>query len=119
MPHHIDLDEAATQIEIRRAGWTTRGLTVGQVTWRDQGAGWPPALRTDRTQVLTPDSTGVEVRKGRQEGSLVLFDGGWADLLWWSGESQDDVLDETPGWDDWLEVGAFGDLLDRFASLFQ
>lgn len=68
--------------------------------------------------MVTPDSIGIEVRKGTQEGRLVLFDGGWADLEWWSGEETGEPLLEAPGYGDWLDLGRFEDLLDRFASLF-
>ncbi len=119
MSHRIDLDEAAALIELRRVEWTSLGLVVGPVTWREQGKGWSPTLNTERAEVVDTDSIGIEVRNGRQEGSVVLFSGGWADLLWWSGESQDDVLDETPGWNDWLDADGFAELLDRFGSLFQ
>lgn len=61
----------------------------------------------------------MEVRKGTQEGTLVLFSGGWADLLWWSGEASGVVVDEAPGWNDWLDLDRFGALLDRFASLYE
>jgi len=53
---------------------------VGPVTWRDQGGGWPPSLKIERDAAADPDSIGVEVRLGVQEGSVVLFKGGWCDL---------------------------------------
>jgi len=118
MDARIDLDEAAQQIVQRRASWVARGLVVGDLTWRDVGEPWPYPLKTERVEVCDPDSVGVRVTKGQQEGSFVLFVGGWADLLYWDGES-DQVLDEAPGWDDWMSVEAFGALLDRWAGLFR
>jgi hypothetical protein len=76
-------------------------------------------LKTNRADVKAPDSIGVQLRKGAQEGTLVLFDGGWADLLYWGGSASDDVIDEAPGWEDWLDIEHFGALLDRFAGLFK
>lgn len=119
MPQRIDLDEAAAQIVSRREAWVASGLAVGDLTWRDQGSGWPPVITVDRSSVTSADSVGISVRRGVQEGSVVLFDGGWADLLWWSGEATDDPIDEVPGWDDWLDIDRFGALLDRFASMFR
>ena len=119
MPSRIDLDAAAAQIESRREAWAASGLDVGYLTWRDQGASWPPVITTDRSEVKSADSVGIGVRKGAQEGSVVLFDGGWADLSWWSGEPTHDPLDEAPGWDDWLDLERFGALLDRFADMFR
>lgn len=119
MSKHIDLDEAAAQIAARRDAWVAAGLDVGQLTWREQGEGWPPSFKTARAEVVTADSIGVEVRKGTQEGTLVLFSGGWADLLWWSGEASGVVVDEAPRWNDWLDLDRFGALLDRFASLYE
>lgn len=118
MTSRIDLEAAADQIASRREGWTASGLEVGDITWRDQGAGWPPVITIDRRAVASPDSVGISVRKGSQEGSVVLFAGGWADLLWWSGDPGDAPVDEAPGWDDWLDIERFGALLDRFGDLF-
>lgn len=117
--HRIDLDAAAADIVNRRPAWEAAGLDVGDLTWRDQGSGWPPVIRTRRADVQLADSVGVTVRKGTQEGSVVLFDGGWADLLWWSGDPSDDPVDEAVGWEDWLDLERFQALLDRFAQLFR
>ena len=118
MDTRIDLDLAAARLEDRVDTWRQAGLDVGPVTWRDQGAGWPPVIRTDRADVRDADSIGVELRKGLQEASLVLFRGGWADLTYWSGWGSDDVVDEAPGWDDSLDIDAFEALLDRVTALF-
>jgi hypothetical protein len=79
MDVRIDLDAAARMIEERRESWRQSGITVGETTWRDQGEGWPPVLKTSRSDVRDADSVGVALSKGEQEGSLVLFSGGWAD----------------------------------------
>jgi hypothetical protein len=113
----IDLQAANAEIESRLAGWRDSGIDVGPVTWRDQGAGWPPTITPDRAAVIDPDSVGVQLRKGVQEGSVVLFTGAWADFLFWDGVA-DGVVDEAPGWDEPLTVEAFAALLDRLGGLF-
>jgi hypothetical protein len=115
--NRIDLDAAAEQIAVRRAEWHRRGIAASGTTWRDQGEGWPPPLKTDRRAVTDADSIGVALTKGVQEGSVVLYSGGWADLLYWDGRS-DQALDEAPGWDDWLDLERFGQVLDRLTDLF-
>lgn len=72
----IDLDDAAREIEARREAWRGAGITVGETTWRDEADGWPSALKTSRSTVRNPDSVGVALSKGRQEGSVVLFAAG-------------------------------------------
>ena len=62
---------------------------------------------------------GVTVRRGSQEGSVVLFAGGWADLIYWSGDPAFEPVSDAPGWEDWLDVARFGLLLDRFAEMFR
>jgi len=47
----------------------------------------------------------------------VLFTGGWADFSYWSGNPSDAPVDEAPGWEDWLTVDAFGNVLDRLGAL--
>jgi hypothetical protein len=81
----VDLDVPVREIERRAEGWRAAGFAVGPVTWRDQGGGWPPSLKTERDAAADPDLIGVEVRLGVQEGSVVLFKGGWCDLAYWSG----------------------------------
>jgi hypothetical protein len=68
--------------------------------------------------VTVPDSVGIAVKKGKQEGLLVLFKGGWADLEHWSGRQGDEPILRAPGWNDWLDEGRFASLLDEFAALF-
>ncbi|MFE3170404.1 hypothetical protein ACFXPA_13930 [Amycolatopsis sp. NPDC059090] len=117
MENVIDLDAAAQQIAQRRGEWHDLGITAGETTWREQGEGWPPALKTDRATIIDADSIGVELAKGAQEGSVVLFTGGWADFCYWAGNADDPIL-EAPGYHDPLDVGTFGQLLDRLTKLF-
>jgi hypothetical protein len=115
----IDLDLAAMEIARRIEAWRAAGLTVGAVTWRDRGEPWPYRFKVDQTEVKDADSIGVAVRKGLQEGAVVLFDGGWADFEYWSGLASDEPLLDAPGWEDWLTVEAFGEILDRLAGQFR
>jgi hypothetical protein len=112
------LDLAVGEIVRRVEGWRTRGFDVGSVTWREQGEGWPPSLKTERDNVVQPDSIGVAVRRGEQEASVVLFDGGWCDSLYWAGGSTDEPIYGHPGHPSGLTVEQFGlvldDLIDRF-----
>ena len=114
----IDLDLAAEQIVRWRDEWEQRGINVGDLTWRELGEGGPRVLKTVRSDVQDTDSVGVALSKGRQEGSVVRYLGGWADLLFWNGEDAE-VLDEAPGWENWLTVDAFGELLDRLGGFFK
>ena len=104
----IDLDLAAAEIESRRARWTAAGFEVGELTWRDVAAGWPYPL-VGRADATSPDSVGVRAVRGEVEFSVVLFDGGWADV-------EGGHLDaggyeaEAP---DVADAQAFGSLLDR------
>jgi hypothetical protein len=115
----INLDEAVIEIFRRVQAWEAMGLLVGPVTWRDQSEGWPPPFKTERSVVGDADSIGVRVQKGTQEGSVVLFRGGWADLEYWSGEVNNEPIVEAPGWEEWLTVERFGQLLDRFVAMFR
>ena len=118
MDHRIDLDEAVGEVEHRRTSWQEAGLAVGLVTWRDQGEGWPPQIKTDREQVTDPDSIGVSLRKGVQEGEVVLFRGGWCDFLYWTGQDADDPIQDAPG-EAGADVADFGRVLDRLAGFFR
>ncbi|MFX4293906.1 hypothetical protein [Streptomyces bohaiensis] len=81
MDHVLDLDEAAALLARRADAWTSAGLEVGLLTWRDGAAPWPQPHHTDRERVHDPDSLGVVVT-GPDEAvlSVVLFRGGWADV---------------------------------------
>jgi hypothetical protein len=113
----IDLDEAALVISRQIDNWKRVGIEIQPITWRDVGERWPYPLKTDRAEVIDPDSVGLALRKGEQEGELVLFKGGWADLRYWDGKSNQ-IIDEAPGWDDWMSLDDFERLLNRFAGLF-
>jgi hypothetical protein len=80
---------------------------------------WPSPLRKDPSQVADPDSVGVMVRGRQQEGRLVVFRGGWADLDHWAGAPSDMPVLEVPGWDDWMDLPGIERLIRRFASLFE
>jgi hypothetical protein len=56
-----------------------------RLIWRDVGVPWPYPLKTDRGEAADADSVGVAVRKQEQQGSLVIFRGGWADLEYQTG----------------------------------
>ena len=116
MDDRIDLNAARRLIDARRPEWVRLGIKASDTTWRDQGGGWPPPLVTDRAEAKDPDSIGVSLRKGAQ-GSVVLFKGGWADLLYWDGVS-DAVIDEAPGYDDWLDLPRFAGVRDRLTAAF-
>lgn len=115
----VDLDLAAAEVQRRAEGWRQAGISVGDITWRDQAEGWPWSLKTDRTEVRDPDSIGVMLRKGRQEGEVVLFKGGWCDFGYWTGDAGDDPLQDAPGYPDEMTVEGFGVVLDRVAELFR
>ncbi len=98
----IDLDQVAGLISRHTLAWEQAGLVVGALTWRDVGVPWPYPVKTDRAEVADADSVGVAVRKQEQEGRLVIFRGGWADLEYWSSERSDDPVFDAPGADDHL-----------------
>ena len=118
MENRIDLDAAARAIARRADSWRERGLTLGAVTWRDAADGWPWTLKTDRAAVRDADSVGISCTRGEQEGRLVLFKGGWADLEFWSGDVADEPLTDMVGFNDWLSIESYEALLDRFVGLF-
>lgn len=116
MEDRIDLDRAAAEVRSREGRWRSRGIDVGAVTWREQGEGWPPKLKTDREQVIAPDSIGIALTKGTAEGSVVLFKGGWADFEYWDGAGE--IVMEAPGVAQPLTIDEFGRVLDRLADFF-
>ncbi|MEO0493566.1 MAG: hypothetical protein AAF081_09135 [Actinomycetota bacterium] len=115
----VDLDAAAKEVEDRFEPWRRVGLTVGAITWRDQGDGWPPSFKTVRADVKDPDSIGVALGKGDQEGEVVLFRGGWCDFVYWSGDPADDPVQDAPGYPDQMTIDGFGAVLDRLADQFR
>jgi hypothetical protein len=62
---------------------------------------------------------GFIIRKHQQEGRVVVFPGGWADLEYRGGDPSDEPVLETPGWDDWMDLPGIERLLQRFADLFE
>ncbi|RII17678.1 dephospho-CoA kinase/protein folding accessory domain-containing protein [Streptomyces sp. YIM 130001] len=79
----IDLDEAATEVRRRLPGWAAAGIVAGPVTWRDANAPWPQPLETERSRAADPDSTGIMLHgPSSTELQVVLFRGGWADVLY-------------------------------------
>lgn len=115
----IDLDLAALEIEQRSVAWRRSGISVGDLTWRDQSGDWPPTLKTDRSDDADRDSVGVQLHKGQQEGEVVLFKGGWCDLAYWSGDSEDDPIQDAPGYPNNMTIKSFGEVLDRLAAMFR
>jgi len=98
---------AAAEIELRRRQWAAAGFDVGRLTWRDVAAGWPYPLVT-RAEALSPDSVGVHCVRGDVEFTVVLFEGGWADI-----EGGDRAKGETEhAAPEILDVQAFGRILD-------
>lgn len=119
MENRVDLDQVARLISRHAFAWKQSGHVVGALTWRDEAAPWPSRLREDRSQVAEPDSVGVMVRKHQQEGRLVVFRGGWADLEYWGGGPSDMPVLAAPGWENWMDLPGIERLLWRFASLFE
>jgi len=116
----IDLDAAAALIQERIAGWSALGLSTQGITWCDYVSEWPRRITTDRFSVADPYSVGIAVTRDALEGSLILYRGGWADLLFWSGNAEDEnIIDEVHGWDDPLSMEAFTSVLDRFDALIR
>jgi len=114
--HIIDLDAAADELRRRTDSWRARGLVVGPLTWADGQTTVNP-VTTDRSAVQGTYSAGVKARRGEAEAELVLYFGGWCDLLFWSDSPADAPIDDVPGWDDWLDLRGFGRVLDRFERL--
>ena len=116
----IDLDLAAEQITACGAAWEARGLHVGELTWRDQFRTWPDQVVAGRAQASEPDSVGVKVTRGDEEGQVVLYDGGWADVEYWAGDVANDAVCEVAGdYDEPLTQGGFASVLDGFGARFR
>ncbi len=65
------------------------------------------------------DSIGVALRKGVQEGEVVLFRAGFCDFVYWSGDAANDPVQAVPGYPDEMTVENFGLVLDRLTELFR
>lgn len=112
----IDLDAAAGLLARHAETWRLLGLSVGPITWAD-GQTTVNAVTTDRSAVRGDYSCAIALRRGRQEGHLVLYAGGWCDFTYWSGEG-DSFIDESPGWNEWLDLAGFEDIVNRFGACF-
>ncbi|MFJ7416895.1 hypothetical protein ACIQWZ_39815 [Streptomyces sp. NPDC098077] len=111
MERVIDLEQAAAIIAERVARWVAAGLTVGQVTWRDETAPWPQRFETDRALVRDPDSVGVLISGPGDAGlSVVLFRGGWADVDYFDGLDDGGAIPSF----DITSAAAFGTQLDQW-----
>ena len=120
MDSNIDLDRASGQIAARTAVWVARGLDVGPLTWRDQARAWPDQVVAGRVNAAEPDSVGFEVRCGDEEGRLVLYAGGWADVEYWDGIDADSAWIAVEGdYDAPLTQHEFGSLLDELGARFR
>ena len=75
--------------------------------WRDRARGWPWQL-VSRDRAVQPDSVGFRLKRGAGEGGIVLFDGGWADVEWWDGTTNDSEVSAP----DIESVEAFAAFLD-------
>lgn len=115
----LDLDLAATEINSRVDSWTSQGIAVSDITWREQGNGWPPTLETDGSTVIDADSVGVRLAFGNAVGGIVVFKGGWADFEFWSGAQQDEPVLDAPGYGDPMSIEQFASQLDRLFALFE
>ena len=115
MDQVVDLDAAAAVLADRLDDWRSQGLDVGHLTWGHVNG---RELTTDRAQARSDYSVGVRVRRGHEEGALVLFAGGWCDMEYWSGTADAEPTVEAPGWDDWLDVERFARIIDRFERFF-
>ncbi|MGW0904253.1 hypothetical protein [Streptomyces sp. NPDC002853] len=113
MKRLIDLDQAAAQINTRRQRWTSAGLVVGSLTWRDGAAAWPQRLETSRSEVRDPDSAGIHITgPAGAELLVVLFRGGWADVAFVVGlDEHDELVSEAP---EITSPHAFGQLLEGY-----
>lgn len=117
MDQVVDLDAAAQVLERYAETWRGLGLTVGPITWTDGQTTVSP-VTTDRSAVRGDYSCAIRLQHGSQEGLLVLYAGGWCDRTFVSVE--DDVLiDDAPGWDDWLDLRRFESVVDEFGRLFK
>ncbi|WAX55708.1 hypothetical protein M6B22_14325 [Jatrophihabitans cynanchi] len=113
MKHIIDRHAAADEIRSRLDSWRAKGFVVDPVTWADGQTTVNP-ITTDRNAVRGDYSVGVKARRDGAEAQVVLYSGGWCDLSFWSGNPEDDPVDEAPGWEDRLDLEGFARVLDRF-----
>lgn len=118
MERALDLDAAAASVQRRASQWAARSLTVGPLTWAD-GQTTVNELTTRREAVRGDYSVGIRIRRGDEEGELVVYAGGWCDLDYWAGRADSEPLSEAPGADEPLDLAELEVVLDRFEGLFQ
>lgn len=80
-PPRLDLDQVARGLTGLLPGWAERGITAGQLTWREAQAAWPQPIVTSRITVAEPESVGVTLAAANgNEARLVIWRDGWADV---------------------------------------
>ncbi len=111
----IDVDAVAREFTARRPAWAARGVQTSQLTWRDATATWPQPLPTDRTSIIDPESVGMTFSvAGAEIGQLVIWCGGWADLVCLIGER---IVVEAPEFSSVAAVVTVAeDLIDRITA---
>jgi hypothetical protein len=81
----------------------------------DMDEGWPRPLVTERSEVRTPMSLGLRLEGAeRAEAEIVLYAGGWADVLVAASGSEPEQVSQ-----EYVELEAadeFGKLLDRVVT---
>lgn len=112
----IDVDAAAQVLLDRLA--RRPDVSALPLTWMGFGAAYDEPLSTDRAAIGDAYSVGVELRRGAEEGRLVLFAGGWADYEFWAGTADADPVLDAPGCDDWLTVERFAEVVERLLGEF-
>ena len=116
MERRIDLDSAA--VVLREELERRPDLGAVSLTWKGFEAAFDEPFKTERGEVIDPYSVGIQLRRGHEEGRLVLYVGGWADMEYWSGAPADEAVDQAPGWEDWLDLGQFRALVHDFLQFF-
>ena len=110
-PPPLDLDQVAALLAGLRPGWTSQGLIVRALTWRDARASWPQPLHTDRSKVAEPESVGLRLTAADgREARLVIWRGGWADADLLAGGT---VTTANPSLDDPAGCAALASSLAR------
>ena len=73
-----------------------------------------------RAEAAEPDSVGVKVTCGGEEGELALYARGWADVLYWGGDGATEVVDEMVGdYDSPLTQEDYTRVLEAFGGRFR
>jgi hypothetical protein len=110
---NLDLDRAAAAIAEWREVWVGQGLILHPLMWMDNEAAWPRPVLTDRSQIRRPMLLRVRLEgPGASEAEVVLYAGGWADVLLAPPSS----AGIEPEYHELDEVEEFGVLLDRVVS---